>query len=265
MTFEERSLIILEESIGEKLGNVWDKTKQTVKNNPTIAGGIGGAGLGALLNYATDGSETLAADRTQDVMDFRADEAPTQIAIDQMPVDKNTYMQAGDLVQDIKNPSTWQGFKNGLYDSGNMKTQELIQMRQDNPGLSSTPDNPNMDIIKPHVSNLLPGVSPLTTIDSETLGNKDLGNLMGEKYNTELSPNQNWEKNLGNRADTIRDDQSATNRGIESNPELNKEQDRLMSKVGKAQSDSYRNKMIGGAALGAGGTYAARKAKERMG
>ncbi len=228
----------------------WDKVKEFAGNNKALTAGLGGAGLGALYNYASGGAGDMAQERSADLVDFRQ-EATKTIAADQMPVGKDIHMAMSDKIADIKNPSLWQSFKNGSWDSDIRKENELIDIRSENPSAGVTNSTKKFAAWDP--------IGSITTSGAE-LGPRD--SMIGDfKVDTKLNPEENWNKDLNSRAEAIGSSNIAIDRGINANEELSDKRQDLQQDVLDSTSDSYRNKILGGAALGAGGSYATRKLK----
>lgn len=240
-----------------------DKTKDFVGNNKPLVAGLGGAGLGALYNYATDGTDDLARERTEDLENFRKGEAADQIAADQMPTNKETHMSMSDKISNLKNPSLFQHFKNTMWDSNIRNGNELLDIRNENPELTRNINNPNEGHGQKYAASNPVGAA-LTNITKEDMP-RDYGYISNYEVNSNLNPSQNWEQHLSQKADAIRSNDTAINRGINSDPELVKKQESFINNLGDSKLDSYRNTALGGAALGAGGTYAVRKLKEKQG
>ncbi len=262
MTFKKR---YVEEAIdwrglGDRVQSGFNTVKEKASTNPGLAAGLGGAGLGLLYNYASGGADDLARDRTEDLIKFRQEEAPQQIAQDQQTIPKNLWVDTAQKIKDINHPGIWQGIKNGLWDSSNIKYNELIQARLEHPELNSGEFTPPS---KAQVAYAVPGFSPLFTPNTSTEG------IMGRVGDTIVDPNlsgeENYIKHMSNTANAIKSSDVAINRGIESNQDLNKEQQEYIDDIANAKRDSYLHKAAAGAALGAGGTFAARKLKERQG
>ncbi len=244
LTFKDR---LIEEQ-------TWDKIKDFVGNNKALTAGLGGAGLGALYNYASGGADDLAQERSDDLLDFRQDASKT-IAMDQMPVNKDVHMAMSDKITDIKNPSLWQSFKNGAWDSDIRKGNELIDIRSENPSVGATENTEKYAAWDP--------IGSITTSGAE-LGPRD--SMIGDfKVDTNLNPEENWNKDITSRAEAIGSSNTAIDRGINANTELSDQRQEHHDSINDSTQDSYRNNILGGAALGAGGTYAARKIKEKQG
>ncbi len=248
MTFKNRQLV------EEGFGDAWDRTKEAVGNNKGLAATVGGAGLGALYNYASDGAENAADERTQDLLDFRDTEAPG-IATAKALGTKDEFTDLRDAKAHLGNhggsgltPFTWLGGRTeDLHPfSGNADFEKTVHdYKIANPDASIVDGEPN-------------GYGGLSkAIDSFKLNGHDVS--------LTSTSDDAFTRHRINVADQFKDLSDAeTNAMIANNPELAKQQTDLSQDIGDSKSDSYRNAMLGGAALGAGGTYAARKLKERQ-
>ncbi len=225
MTFKER---LLE-------GETWDKVKEVAGNNKALAAGIGGAGLGALYNYASDGADDMVNSRNEDIENFRKEDVG-EFMTDKNTMSKNTFNEFRDPALIVKGQDNYLTNKEDLYPLTS-KTKMVHDLK------SAIEKNPSV------------------------FGNENGDySIFGSKVNPNISSDEAHEIHVDNIKSNFKNMPSgAINKAIESNPELSKEQTNLINNIGDAQADSYRNKILGGAALGAGGTYAARKLKERQG
>ncbi len=246
MTFKKRY-------IEEGLQGAWDKTKEMASNNPGIVGGITGAGLGAAANYFGDGAESMEQDRTQDLENFR------EKGVAQHMVNKE--VGAKDDFTDLRDAKSYLGGRNGINGAN------WLGGRIEDLGLFKNDNDYTLD-----VQNYQDAHPDATIGDSVPNG---LGGLLKADDSFDLNGHK---VQLGNGSDAAWDDYkfdvgqkyrnlSAENidKAIASDKGLTATQGDLQDNIGDSTTDSYRNKILGGAALGAGGTYASRKLKERQG
>ncbi len=244
MTFKKR---LLEEGIGD----AWDKTKEFTKNNAGLAAGLGGLGAGALYNYATSGAEDLAGERAQDAADWKTNEARDQLTSGRT-LDKDTFTDLRDNIINRQEtglgvPSPFPyltGQKEDMsWETNNQLDANRARMIAENPKIRLDYEpNAGKDILD------FENRGKINDFQINHYGNSD------QEYKDYVNMVKNQNINM-----TDADIQS----GIDSNAKLASTQADMQADIKDSTPDSYRNAMLGGAALGAGGTYAARKLKER--
>ncbi len=236
MTFKER---LLEE-------NMWEKTKGFVKDNAALTAGLGGAGAGALLNYATDGASDMAEDRTQDLEDFRKEDVTSHIAEKALGskddfTDLRDAKRAllGDDRSKLMRPINWALGRSedlGAFKSDFEYNRDVTNYQR---------ANPNADVGT--------GVDAGFTLNGHQVNTRGTSDNAWDKYAEDVTANQK----------TLANNPAAIDNAISGDKSLASQQNDLKKDIGNSTQDSYRNKILGGAALGAGGTYAHRKLKER--
>jgi chaperonin cofactor prefoldin len=206
--------------------------------NPYTLLGIGGAGLGAVYNYATDGAANLEQERAQDVQDFLTKEAPSDITYKTV-MPKDDYSELHDLAVQKNNVL---GRIPGI--------SWLTGTTEDLHPLTWSKETIEQDIkefIKNHPE------ANIETKDGDIFIN---GYKVGDTLNAD-----NDYSNFGKfQEDKVK---QLTPKEIEllvsKDKDLSSELKELKSSVPNATRDSYIQSALGGAALGTGATFAAKK------
>ena len=255
MTFKNR--ILEENRYMEKAQDVIDSTGTFAKNNPGVASAIGGAGLGALANYMGDGAESMHVDRKQDTEDWLMGEGRDRMATNNI-LDKDEFTDLRDKYIDSQRLGIPVG-------STLNKTFDWVTGHKEDFDFGQTPEHAKAEL------ELYAKNNPTAEIDLKT--HPQTGEPTSMSINGHVL-NQNFFNRSDNAYEDYTDSQKLkntfTNSGdvknaIESkgNTGLQADLKNLQNAEGDTTSHSYRNSILGGAALGAGGSYAARKIKER--
>jgi hypothetical protein len=244
MNFKSR---LIEESFGDftsklgsGLGAAFGKTKEFAKNNPGVAAGLGGAGLGAAYNYLTGGADDLQAERQAELKNFKNEELPSMIR-NEHSLSKEEFEKYFDNYQDLNDMNPFTSFFGDTLpftDDAVDNTNNMTQLRLENP-------------------NAFPNIK-------EAMSQKGNWNKIGDfELNQNSSVDNNWAAYQNHLKQTIHPSEQEIKDYTEHNPEVNTKTKGLKSDVENATRDSYIHKALGGAALGTGGVFAKRKLDER--
>jgi len=207
-------------------------------------GGLGGAALGGLYNMSTDGAEDLQGERTQELANWFNNNAREELGA-AGALDKDTYTDLRDAViqknlPDFMKPVSWvTGHTEdmGLFDDD--KKNEITIQR----------------ILKAHPEIKLYD-QPGTMLPRVIAGDHEIN--FGPKSDYEYDDYKN-EKIL----DALKASDEELQQGIQKTPELAIKQGAMIDSINNATKDSYMNKALIGAGLGAGAGFAKRKLDQK--
>jgi hypothetical protein len=236
MSFKSR---LVEENVGEFL----DKTKNAIKNNPGISATLGGAGLGALLNYAGDGGDALEQSRIQDKQDWLNTDAREELG-EKSLVPKDVVTDIRDAGNTRNDGATLRFLKwlGGGSEDMNLfaRPKELdlriAELMKKYPNIEFSRDDSGV----PHMS--VAGI-PINMGDRSDEAYDDYSNEAKLKY-------------LKAPLDKITDE-------VKADKDLSKELASQEQDIKDATKDSYIRSTLAGAALGVGGVFAKRQLDKR--
>jgi hypothetical protein len=240
-----------------------ERAKTLIKDHPIATAGVGGAAAGLAYNALTGGAEDFHKER-----DEALHQGMRNLVASKTGVDAEDFTN---YAENVKGSSRyggglWQGIKNVLFDSGNRHYNEMLDAQAKDSRFGGTDAkllNNKWFWGREHASTMpLPGLTWFTD-DQNSIGRID-NNVDGYTLDNKLSPEENYQKYLESKAGNLAHDPQTFNQLIKNNEELTNEYESRKSDLEHATRDSYLHRGATGAALGAGGLFAARKLKERQ-
>ena len=207
-------------------------------------GGLGGAALGGLYNMATNGAEDLQGERTQELANWFNNNAREELGA-AGALDKDTYTDLRDAIihqnlPSFMKPISW----------GTGHTEDMGLFNSDNENEIAI-----QRILKAHPEIKLydqPGImTPRVTVGDHEI---NFGLRSDDEYSDYKS-----EKIL----DALKANDKELQQDIQKTPELAIKQGAMIDNINNAVKDSYINKALIGAGLGAGVGFAKRKLDQK--
>jgi hypothetical protein len=227
MGFKER---ILEENFLEKTGNF-------IKQHPILSAGLGGTAAGMAYNYFSDGADNLANERTADLKNWMNNDAKN-IMMNKELLDKDTFTDARDNWMHAAGKADGWSYLSG-------KTEDM------HPFMDKAAHQAELQKMAAH--------NPYIALDNgKAVVNGDY------QFNPEATSDNDYDKyraSLNSKFKNMSGDEFADRFNKDQN--LVRELKDQQSSINHSTGDSYFHKALGGAALGAGSAYAAKKYREK--
>jgi hypothetical protein len=227
MGFKKR---ILEENFLEKTGNF-------IKQNPVLSAGLGGTAAGLAYNYFGGGAADLAKSRPADLKDWMNNDARESMMNKEL-IDKDTFTDTRDNWLHASDKTGWSSYLGG-------KTEDM---------------HPFMDKAA-HQAELQKIASKNPYVDLDD-GKPVLNNEY--QFNADATSDNDYDKyhaTMQARFKNMSGDEFASR--FNKDQSLVHELKDQQAGINNATGDSYLHKALGGAVLGAGSAYAAKKYREK--